>query len=104
MSHDGRKGSEGVHGDLRLSARDAPEQGRLAGVRVPHKTHVRDCSQLEAVVPALSALPRNFLRKFDACGRRIVRAYDRKGSSTSTEQVEKGGWVGETAVFVASRQ
>lgn len=97
VSHHGRKGSEGVHGDLRLSARDAPEQGRLAGVRVTHKTHVRDCSQLEPVVPALSALPGNFLKKIDERGRRTVGAYDRKGSSISTGRT--GGWVGETQLY-----
>lgn len=61
MSHDGREGGEGVHGHLRLGARDAPQQCRFAGVRVTHETHVSDGPQLEPVVPALSALPGNFL-------------------------------------------
>ena len=62
MAHDGREGGEGVHGNLRLGASDAPQQGGLAGVRVPHKTDVGDRPQLEPVVTALSAVPRELLR------------------------------------------
>lgn len=65
MSHDGSKGGEGVHGDLRSGARYAPQQGGLAGVRVTHKAHVGDGSQLESVVPALPTLAGNFLGAID---------------------------------------